>query len=194
MALPTLIDTGPLVAIFNRRDAHHQKCTAALKQTRLPLLTCWPVITEAAYLLGEHSVGGRSLLSEIERGGIEILRLSVSDVAGITAILEKYADQSFQLADASLMYLAEREHVDRCSRSTELTLNFFERQAVCRLHFFPRLPFPLALRQNQAACRVQHTAGRLSLRLWRAAQSASHRSGQSRTTSWCLVVSRHERD
>ncbi len=45
------IDAGPLVAIVSRRDAHHQQCVAELATLPAPLLTCWPVLAEALWLV-----------------------------------------------------------------------------------------------------------------------------------------------
>ena len=52
---PTLIDTGPIVAMLNQSDPSHAACSAAFQELPAPLLTCWPFVTEAAYILGDWS-------------------------------------------------------------------------------------------------------------------------------------------
>ena len=48
-----LTDAGPLVAILDRGEQHHQACVECLAQLTGPMLTTWPAFTEAMYLLGE---------------------------------------------------------------------------------------------------------------------------------------------
>ena len=108
---PVLADTGPLVALLNRSDSRHAAATEALVSLRTPLFTCWPVLTEAAYLLRSQPAAVRSLLSSIDSGFLQLLPLGPADIEPISDILEQYEDQSFQLADAVLMYLADREAI-----------------------------------------------------------------------------------
>jgi hypothetical protein len=49
-----LIDTGPLVALFDRRDASYEVCGEQARYLPGTLLTCLPVITEACYLLSRY--------------------------------------------------------------------------------------------------------------------------------------------
>jgi hypothetical protein len=108
---PTLIDTGPIVAILNQRDPYHAACSAVFQELAAPLSTCWPVVTEAAYILGDWSPATGKLFALLRTRALSILPVGVSDIDAIEVILTKYADQKFQLADATLMHLAQRENI-----------------------------------------------------------------------------------
>jgi len=106
-----LVDTGPLVAIISPDDPHHEICSALLKSMPSPLLTCWPVITEAAWLLRQYPFGFERLLKGIQEGFLEILPVAGSETVFIGRILKKYASLRPQFADAMLVYLAARENL-----------------------------------------------------------------------------------
>jgi predicted nucleic acid-binding protein len=107
-----LVDTGPLVAVFSSRDEYHEACVTALQQMPAPLLSCWPVITEAAWLLRRSQQAVQQLLRSMERGFLELLPLSGNEAEAIAALMKRYEDIRPQLADASLVYLAKREQID----------------------------------------------------------------------------------
>jgi uncharacterized protein len=107
-----LVDAGPLVAILSKRDQYHRVCISAAVNVRGPFYTSWPVIAEAAYLLRSRAEKIDKLLTRIRDGKLRLLQLDASDVDGISAILSQYADQDFDFADATLMYLAERERIE----------------------------------------------------------------------------------
>lgn len=107
-----LIDTGPLVAILSREDAHHQTCVAALRQMAGPLLSCWPVVTEAAWLLRHSRRAIQQLLNGMDSGFLELLPLSGNEAKAIALLMKKYESIRPQLADASLVYLAAREQIE----------------------------------------------------------------------------------
>jgi predicted nucleic acid-binding protein len=107
-----LVDTGPLVAILSRDDAYHSVCVDALRGLPGPLLSCWPVITEAAWLLRKTPRGIQQLLSGIDGRFLELLPLAGEEAVPIASMMKQYQDINPQLADAALVYLAIREEID----------------------------------------------------------------------------------
>ena len=107
-----LADTGPIVAILSGRDEYHRTCVEALHDLPGPLFTCWPVITEAAWLLRRDPAGVAQLLHSLDTGFLELLPLTTADAKPIAAILKRYRDIGIQLADAALVHLAARDGLD----------------------------------------------------------------------------------
>jgi uncharacterized protein len=107
-----LVDTGPLVAILSSADEHHERCVEALRHLPGPLFSCWPVITEAAWLLRRSPRGVQQLLRGLDSGFVELLPLGSQDANGLVDIMQKYASLRPQLADAALVYLARRDEID----------------------------------------------------------------------------------
>jgi predicted nucleic acid-binding protein len=104
-----LTDAGPLVALLDRGEQHHQACVACLEELTGPLLTTWPAFTEAMYLLGE--AGGwaaqQALWRLVDQGDLEIAVPSADSCKRMRVLMEKYRDRPMDLADASLVVLAE---------------------------------------------------------------------------------------
>src|ERR1700688_1465942 len=107
-----LVDTGPLVAVLSRQDAHHEACVEALREMASPLLSCWPVITEAAWLLRRSSQAVQRLLASIDTGFLELLPLRGSEAKSIASQMKRYEDIRPQLADAALVSLAGSERIE----------------------------------------------------------------------------------
>ena len=106
-----LTDTGPLVALINRHDPHHERCKAAVRQwPAMPLLTTWPCWTEAMYLL--HRAGGYPAQATLWRwragGQVRLHELIEAEVDRMAVLMAKYRDRPMDLADASLVVVAER--------------------------------------------------------------------------------------
>jgi hypothetical protein len=76
-----------------------------------PYLTSWPVLTETAWLLRHYPLAVKELLQSIGKDFLKILDLDQHFVGWSIAFLERYENIGVQLADASLVYLAERERV-----------------------------------------------------------------------------------
>lgn len=97
-----LVDTGPLVALADRRDHHHAACTAFLDAYRGRLLTTWAVLTEFSHLAPSVKAA-LALLRWVDNGGLEILPLGRAELRQATDWMERYADRPMDLADASLV-------------------------------------------------------------------------------------------
>ncbi|HEV3165008.1 MAG TPA: hypothetical protein VGZ22_13340 [Isosphaeraceae bacterium] len=106
-----LVDTGPIVALMSANDEHHQRCSGTLAVLKPPLLTCWPVLTEAAWLLRSQPAALDKLFAAFDAGLFALLSLDADAVSWVGAFMRRYEASSIQLADAALAYLAERESI-----------------------------------------------------------------------------------
>lgn len=114
MAGPTLIDTGPFVALIDRGEASHRACVEVLDRLRPPFLTTWPVWTEVMYLAARGGWAAQRLLWELS-SALEVVVAcpEAGETARIRALMEQYRDLPTSLADASLVALAERTGAQR---------------------------------------------------------------------------------
>jgi len=103
-----IVDTGPLVAYFNRRDRWHRWAADQMAALDPPLLTCEPVITEACFLI--QRAGGRpaDLIRKITQRSLEIAIDLEEDASGIESLMQRHAGTPMSLADACLVRLTER--------------------------------------------------------------------------------------
>jgi predicted nucleic acid-binding protein len=104
-----LADTGFWLALANRADVHHARAVAALEKHRGPFVTTWPVMTETCHLLAAR-LGTEAELAFIRsgvRGAFRIVALEPTHLPRIEVLMRKYASLPMDLADASLVILAE---------------------------------------------------------------------------------------
>ena len=102
-----LVDTGPLVALFDPQDGEHEKCVKVLKTIKEPIVTTTPVLTEAFHMLSPESIGSNRLREFIEGGGLSVWFFDRSALTRAFELMELYADHPMDLADASLVTAAE---------------------------------------------------------------------------------------
>jgi len=104
-----LVDTGPLVALFDPSEDGHERCKrvlAGLRRRRR--LTSLAVVTEATYLLGFSQRAQGALLRFIAAGGVEIADFDSARVSRAAALMQRFADLPMDFADATLVVLAEQ--------------------------------------------------------------------------------------
>jgi predicted nucleic acid-binding protein len=106
-----LLDTGPLVALLAASDQYHRLCVETFERLAPPLLTCWPVLTEAAWILRRQPRPLERLAEAYAGGMFDILPLDGEDLGEVAAIVGRYETAGLQLADAALVHLAEREGI-----------------------------------------------------------------------------------
>jgi predicted nucleic acid-binding protein len=103
-----LLDTGPLVAFFDRSDSAHDWSKEMWAQAPVPMMTCEAVMAEAAYLLHEHAgLGPEKLMVLFERGVISTPFRLEEHSAAVGLLMAKYSDQNMRVADACLVKMSE---------------------------------------------------------------------------------------
>jgi predicted nucleic acid-binding protein len=100
-----IVDAGPLIGWFDANDAYHALVLGFFERYDGELLSTWPVLGEVCHLLPEHMVA--DFVRWVGRGGITVIDVPVSALAGLADRIDKYADLPMDLADASLIWLGE---------------------------------------------------------------------------------------
>lgn len=110
-----LVDAGPLVALIDRGEADHERCIEALASLTAPMVTTWPALTEAMYLVGSAGQwkAQEALWKLLERGDLQLVALDDPLQERTRDLMGKYRDTPMDLADASLVAVAEALDVTR---------------------------------------------------------------------------------
>jgi len=104
----TLIDAGPLIALFDKSDKYHLKALRFIEEFKGRLWTTWPVITEVCHLLDFNTQVQLNFLVWIERGAIKLIDLNDNHLERIIQLTKKFDDVPMDLADASLIVASEK--------------------------------------------------------------------------------------
>jgi hypothetical protein len=104
-----LVDTGPLVAWFNRRDNHHARAATFFGEYRGLLLSTWPVVTEVCHLVPPHVA--LRFMQWLAGGAMRLVDVPDERKRDIAALMERYVDRPMDVADATLVWLAEAASV-----------------------------------------------------------------------------------
>ena len=103
-----ILDTGPLVALLNRGDRHHQWARIQWGQIKPPLFTCEAVLAEACFLVRRFTGGQTVVLELVRRGILDVSFRLAEEAVTIFRLLEKYRDVPISLVDACMVRMAER--------------------------------------------------------------------------------------
>jgi hypothetical protein len=104
-----IADTGFWLALANARDRHHDAARRALAEVREPLVTTWPVLTETCHLLVTRldARAAELFVASGARGAFDVFDLRAAHLGRAAELMQKYRDLPMDLADASLVILAE---------------------------------------------------------------------------------------
>lgn len=107
-----LLDAGPMVAVVSRQDAHHQRCVDELANLPTPLLTCWPVLAEAFWLVRRNQRAVEGIFRGFSDKVWSLAPLGPEALPWLERFLKRYEKAGAQLADACLVHLAERDEIE----------------------------------------------------------------------------------
>jgi uncharacterized protein len=108
MLAAVAVDSGPLVALFDRDDSAHERAFAWIQRSSGRLVSTVAVVTEVVYLLDFSPQVQIDFLRWLARGALILQPLSGSDFERIAEVMDKYRDLPADFADASLLAVCER--------------------------------------------------------------------------------------
>jgi predicted nucleic acid-binding protein len=111
MADSALIDTGAILALLDRTDVWHELCSKATREVRYPVTTSEAVLTELFHLLDSSRIETAAAWRFVRSGAISISVITGSELHHLERLMTKYKDRPMDFADATLVYLAEREEL-----------------------------------------------------------------------------------
>ncbi len=130
-----LIDTGPLVALLNRRDHYHLWARSVLDTVTPPVFTCEAVLSEACFLLARMDGGAEAVLALVAADIVRVEFQVGVEIAAVRRLVERYANVPMSFADACVVRMSELE-----LQSVVLTLdNEFKRYRRNRRHVVPTI-------------------------------------------------------
>jgi uncharacterized protein len=102
-----IVDTGPIVAAFDRAERYHLWTAARVEELEAPLLVCEPVLTEATYLLARSQRARDALFDLLQNGALKLAFRVDEHISALHRLMRKYRDTPMSLADACIVRMAE---------------------------------------------------------------------------------------
>ncbi len=102
-----ILDTGPLVALLNRRDRYHDWARDQWSRISPPLMTCEAVLAEACFLVQPLAGGQGAVLDLVRHGVLDLSFHLAAETEAVSQLLNKYRDVPMSLADGCLVRMAE---------------------------------------------------------------------------------------
>ena len=108
-----LVDTGPMVALFNANDNYYLQAIEFIKNNKSELYTTMPCVTETVYVLDFNINAQSDFLNWIAKGGIQIVELYNENILRCSELMKKYSDLPMDFADTCLVFLGEKMNISK---------------------------------------------------------------------------------
>lgn len=107
MSQRVLLDTGPLVALLDKRDQHHDWATGIAVRFPAPWHTCESVLSEACFLMRTLPEARRAILVMLRQRLLTVGMRLDQEAERVAKLMDDYADVPMSLADACLVRMSE---------------------------------------------------------------------------------------
>ena len=106
-----LVDSGPLIALFDGSDKYHVQVKSYLHTYKGVLVTTWAVLTEVSHMLDFNLNVQLDFLKWVELGGLAVYDIPQDEIGNIREMMSKYTNVPMDLEDATLMYVAHTQNI-----------------------------------------------------------------------------------
>ena len=103
-----LIDTGPLIALFDKDDKYHKTIKDFIKKDRFKFVSTTAVVTEVTHMLDFNINAQIGFLEWIIREGLVLHEIRPKEIIRVIELCKKYQDRPMDFADATLVVAAEQ--------------------------------------------------------------------------------------
>ena len=137
MAANFLIDTGAILALLDKTDRWNRPCITAFQKLRLPALTSEAVLAEVFHLAHRSRTQMETVWKFVRSGVIQLATIEDSELNQIQALMIRYRDTPMDFADATLVFLAERESLSVVLTVDQSEFHTYRIGSKSRFHVLP---------------------------------------------------------
>jgi uncharacterized protein len=137
MGADVLIDTGAIIALLDKGDRWHPQCSNTLRRLRLPLLTSEAVLAETFHLIHRSRTEMDAVWAQLRSGTIAMAAIENGELPYIAALMARYKDRPMDFADATLVYLAQRESIEAVFTIDQNDFSTYRISGRRRFHVLP---------------------------------------------------------
>lgn len=103
-----LIDSGPLIALFDRDDNFHKRTVDFIQGKNYRFVSTVAVVTEVSHMLDFDVRVQIDFLGWVMREGVRLCDIGQPEIPRTIELTRKYCDRPMDFADATLVVAAER--------------------------------------------------------------------------------------